>query len=574
MPEVRNDIVAASMKGSSEVAEAVAKNAKSLLKKMGAQATSMGLRAGEQKVKRLVDKMLFNYRNIGFIHLVFPEALILHTVRDPMDTLLSCFTHKFDDKGLEWAFDAPALVEQYVQYLRILAHFRRELPGRVLDVHYEELVSDPEPFVRTLVVDKLGLEWDDRYVVVTRCRYCWNCRSDASSLCLCRVMEFHTLNRTVHTHSMQQVRKGIYSNSIGKWRKFADQLKPIRKLLRPALSKMLAEGDLPFPESMNWELDPHFPYEGGEAVPKKTKVTNESKGQQTSSAQRQTSSPDEELDERVHRRDKEEPARVRSKMPQGSMGGTMKRKPKAKVKGKAKLKAKGKVKAKAKAKRNAAKRAPKEEFPVHRRQAADHVEYVERVVGRSGESKRLKDALSLLMEQFVDSLSEEVVQYIPTVQKALPYPFDDPFAEEVCAVGVLLFNLGRLQDSIELLEPLIQYKEGIYSAYLGIGSAYAMSGQLSKSLEVMNRLVSELTANNDFVSQDVYERRAQVVMALGDVKAGIEDLTKAISVKPTSSAFVARGTAYMRYALYLGLKLCANGCDGAENSCMCMRRRI
>eukprot|EP01041_Mallomonas_annulata_P013597 gene13597-28873_t len=50
---------------------------------------------------RVVDKMLFNYRNIGFIHLVFPNAVIIHTIRDPLDTLLSCYKHKFDDGGLE-----------------------------------------------------------------------------------------------------------------------------------------------------------------------------------------------------------------------------------------------------------------------------------------------------------------------------------------------------------------------------------------------------------------------------------------------------------------------------------------
>jgi hypothetical protein len=87
-----------------------------------------------KRVKHVVDKMLFNYRNIGFIHLVFPDALIIHTVRDPMDTLFSCYRNKFDDFGLEWSLDVGDLVLQYAVYLEIMAHFRKALPGRVVDL--------------------------------------------------------------------------------------------------------------------------------------------------------------------------------------------------------------------------------------------------------------------------------------------------------------------------------------------------------------------------------------------------------------------------------------------------------
>lgn len=115
------------------------------------------------KIKRVVDKMLFNYRNIGFIHLIFPRATIIHTVRDPMDTLLSCFTHKFDDFGLEWAFDAAALVKQFEEYLTIIAHFKSVIAeDRIVDVNFESLVKEPEVHVRDLIVDKMGLEWDSR----------------------------------------------------------------------------------------------------------------------------------------------------------------------------------------------------------------------------------------------------------------------------------------------------------------------------------------------------------------------------------------------------------------------------
>lgn len=67
--------------------------------------------------------------NVGFIHLLYPNASILHTMRDPMDTLFSCYKHKFDDSGLEWSLDAEALAHQY--YL-----CKNMTQRRVLDQHY------------------------------------------------------------------------------------------------------------------------------------------------------------------------------------------------------------------------------------------------------------------------------------------------------------------------------------------------------------------------------------------------------------------------------------------------------
>lgn len=70
----------------------------------------------------------------GFLHMVFPDALILHTIRDPLDTLFSCFRCKFDDAGLEWSLDTGDLALQYAKYLEIMQHFRTVLPGRVIDI--------------------------------------------------------------------------------------------------------------------------------------------------------------------------------------------------------------------------------------------------------------------------------------------------------------------------------------------------------------------------------------------------------------------------------------------------------
>lgn len=145
------------------LSSAVEAQAKRILRLTAAKVREGDGVAQKGKIRRVVDKMLFNYRNIGFIHMVFPRAAIIHTVRDPMDTLLSCFTHKFDDFGLEWAFDAAALVKQFEQYLTLMAHFRTVISQeRIIDVSFERLVRDPERHVRDLIEDKMGLDWDSR----------------------------------------------------------------------------------------------------------------------------------------------------------------------------------------------------------------------------------------------------------------------------------------------------------------------------------------------------------------------------------------------------------------------------
>lgn len=137
----------------------------------------------------IIDKMLFNYNNVGFIHLVYPNALILHTVRDPMDTLLSCYSHKFDDEGLEWVLDGDSLALQYSLYLQLMQHWRTVLPGRVVDVRMDELVNDPRAVLSRLL-DSLGLPWDEA------------------------VLKFHEKKRVVHTHSRAQVRLNVQHNCV------------------------------------------------------------------------------------------------------------------------------------------------------------------------------------------------------------------------------------------------------------------------------------------------------------------------------------------------------------------------
>jgi Sulfotransferase family len=136
-------------------------------------------------IKRVVDKYLWNYERIGFIHLMFPKAVILHTVRDPMDTLLSMYKNKFVGNNIEYTWNYKHMVHEYALYLRVMSHFRKQLPGRIIDVSYEQLVKSPEKVMRG-VLSALKLDWDPN------------------------VLEFHSTNRNIQTLSMRQVQLLLY----------------------------------------------------------------------------------------------------------------------------------------------------------------------------------------------------------------------------------------------------------------------------------------------------------------------------------------------------------------------------
>lgn len=155
---------------------------------------------------RVTDKMPSNYYFVGLIHLAFPDATIIHTVRDPIDTCVSCFTKLFSGEQSH-TYDLAELGRYYRQYEQLMAHWHAVLPpGRILDVVYEDMVADFEPQARRLVAHA-GLPWDDR--------------------CLA----FHETERPVRTASALQVRQPIYNRSVGRWRAYADHLGPLLEAL-------------------------------------------------------------------------------------------------------------------------------------------------------------------------------------------------------------------------------------------------------------------------------------------------------------------------------------------------------
>jgi tetratricopeptide (TPR) repeat protein len=156
----------------------------------------------EQNYERVTDKMPANYHFAGFIHLALPNAKIIHTVRDPVDTCVSCFSKLFSAPQ-NHTYDLAELGRYHRRYQQLMQHWHRVLPAnRILDVRYEEVVGNLEQEARRIIAH-CGLPWDDR--------------------CL----SFYETDRPIRTASASQVRQPIYKNAIGRWRVYEDNLGPL-----------------------------------------------------------------------------------------------------------------------------------------------------------------------------------------------------------------------------------------------------------------------------------------------------------------------------------------------------------
>jgi hypothetical protein len=159
--------------------------------------------------RRVTDKMWQNFEFLGFAALLFPRSRVIHCVRDPMDTALSCFFHHFYGRGMAFAYDLKDLGAYYLQYRRIMTHWRSVLDLPILEVSYERLVEDPETGIRELVAFA-GLDWEPA--------------------CL----RFFETDRIVRTASLEQVRRPIYRTSVGRARRYAPWLGPLADILGEA----------------------------------------------------------------------------------------------------------------------------------------------------------------------------------------------------------------------------------------------------------------------------------------------------------------------------------------------------
>jgi tetratricopeptide (TPR) repeat protein len=157
-------------------------------------------------VERVADKMPSNFLLAGLIHLALPNARIIHTCRDPIDTCLSCFSILFAH-DLPHTNDLGELGRYYRGYQGLMEHWRNVLPdGVMLDVQYEDVVDDLEGQARRIIAH-CGLPWEDA--------------------CLA----FHLAQRPVLTASARQVRQPIYRSSVGRWRPYEALLQPLIRAL-------------------------------------------------------------------------------------------------------------------------------------------------------------------------------------------------------------------------------------------------------------------------------------------------------------------------------------------------------
>ena len=160
---------------------------------------------------RFIDKMPNNFRHLGLIHLMLPNARIIDARREPMACCFGNFKQLFAH-GQEFTYSIEDIARYYRTYLELMRHWEAVLPGRVLRVHHEALVDDLEGSVRRL------LEF---------------CELDFEPACL----EFHKTERSVRTASSEQVRLPIYREGLDQWRHYQPWLGDLREALGDALTR-------------------------------------------------------------------------------------------------------------------------------------------------------------------------------------------------------------------------------------------------------------------------------------------------------------------------------------------------
>ena len=167
---------------------------------------------------RMTDKPIFtdklpnNFPFVGLIHLILPNAKIINARRHPLDTCLGNYKQLFG-RGQNFTYDIYELADYYREYCLTMDHWNEVLPGKVLDVHYEETVTDLEGQVAR-ILDHCGLQFEEKCV------------------------RFHETRRAVKTASSEQVRQPIYTGALGTWRKYESHLGEWMEELGPIIDDL------------------------------------------------------------------------------------------------------------------------------------------------------------------------------------------------------------------------------------------------------------------------------------------------------------------------------------------------
>ncbi len=168
-----------------------------------------GTRVYRSGKPHFIDKMPNNFRHVGLIHLMLPNARIIDARREPMACCFSNFKQLFAN-GQEFTYSIEDIARYYRTYLELMRHWDRVLPGRVLRVFHEDVVDDLEGSVRRML-DFCGLEFEPQCVA------------------------FHETKRSVRTASSEQVRQAIFRDGLEQWKHFEPWLGPLKDALGDAL---------------------------------------------------------------------------------------------------------------------------------------------------------------------------------------------------------------------------------------------------------------------------------------------------------------------------------------------------
>ncbi|QIG32810.1 hypothetical protein FY047_08950 [Leclercia adecarboxylata] len=156
------------------------------------------------EIRHVVDKLPHNFENIGLIKLLFPNARIISVRRDPRDIAISNYFTDYAARhgGMGFAYDLQWIGEQLADHNLMMHHWNQLFPGDILEVRYEDVVSEPEREARRML-DYVGVQWEPQ------------------------VLDTSELDRPVKTASVWQVRQPIYQTARERWRRYADFLAPL-----------------------------------------------------------------------------------------------------------------------------------------------------------------------------------------------------------------------------------------------------------------------------------------------------------------------------------------------------------
>jgi tetratricopeptide (TPR) repeat protein len=155
---------------------------------------------------KITVKTPHHFLQLGYIALTLPNAKIIHCQRDPLDTCLSCYSLLFNGDTLPFSYDLNELGEHYTLYRSLMQHWRDTLPIPMFEIHYEDLLADPEKWSKALLAF-CDLPWQEQ--------------------CL----HFHQNQRSVKTASQVQVRQPLYQTSKNRWKQYERFLSPLQEIL-------------------------------------------------------------------------------------------------------------------------------------------------------------------------------------------------------------------------------------------------------------------------------------------------------------------------------------------------------